>query len=421
MNSPLLYVKKQSMKDFFKVQNLSQVMTYLSAFNIKDVLEIPLTEALDRILALDIESDIDIPDFKRSTMDGYAVMAKSTFGASEENPAYIAVRGTIRMGETPSFSIRIGEAAGISTGGMLPEGADAVVMVEHTEVLDEETIEVYKSSAPGQNMIDVGEDYKKGEPVLRRGKKIRPQEIGLLAAMGRETVSVFSRPVVGIISTGDEIVPLSEMPGPGCLRDINSYSVDAFVRNAGAIPRMYGIIRDNQKELTRAVAQAIAETDMVLITGGSSVGTRDYTISALTSLPESDILVHGISISPGKPTILAKIQGKPVWGLPGHVVSAMVVFSIVVRPFIEQISGRKAGGENQWRIPAILTRNLASAQGRTDFVRVKLSRQNEMLVAEPILGKSGLINTLIKADGLIEINENHEGLDKGSRVDVIPI
>jgi molybdopterin molybdotransferase len=421
LNSPLLYVKKQNMKNFFKVQSLSRVMTYLPAFSIQDVLEVPLAEALDRILALDIESDIDIPDFRRSTMDGYAVMAKSTFGASEENPAYITVRGNIGMGETPSFIIGIGEAAGISTGGMLPEGADAVVMVEHTEVLDAETIEVYKSSAPGQNMIDVGEDYKKGEPVLGRGKRSGPRK----SECWRQWEEKPCRYSAGQW-WGSSLPEMKSFPCPKCpVRDASGTSIPIplmpLCETQGPFREctaLSGTIRRRSPVPSRRPS---LKTTWFSSPEGVPWERGDYTISALTSLPDSDILVHGISISPGKPTILAKIQGKPVWGLPGHVVSAMVVFSIVVRPFIEQISGRKADGENQWRIPAILTRNLASAQGRTDFVRVKLSRQNEMLVADPILGKSGLINTLIKADGLIEINENHEGLDKGSRVDVIPI
>jgi molybdopterin molybdotransferase len=407
------------MKDFFKVQSLAEARAHVSVFGIPGIETIPLMESLDRVLARDISSEIDLPDFKRATMDGYAVNAASTFGASEANPAYLSMTGSVAMGETPSFSLGTGEAAKISTGGMLPAGANAVVMVEHTEALDATTLEVYRSVAPGQNMVDAGEDFKKGEPVLFRGKKIRPQEAGLLAAMGMEKVDVYQKPVVGILSTGDEVVPVSQTPGPGKIRDINSYTLACLVDQSGGLPKMYGITGDHPDELYRQCAKAISETDMVLISGGSSVGARDFTISTLQAFTGSSILVHGISISPGKPTILARVHGKPFWGLPGHVVSAMVVFSRVVKPFLDHLCGLSNPDENRLALPAVLSRNIASAQGRTDFVRVKLTRSGGTLVAEPVLGKSGLINTMVKADGLIEIGENVEGLDKGAPVDVM--
>ena len=406
------------MKEFFNVQNLKQVMALVPEFSSVGAENIPLTHSLGRILAKDLYAGVDLPDFSRSSMDGFAVAAASTFGASEANPAYLTVKGTIGMGAPPAVDIGPGEAVKIATGGMLPIGADAVVMIEHTEALDSQTLEVYKSVAPGQNMIDLGEDFKKDQLLLPCGKKIRPQEVGLLAAMGIQTICVFKKPMVGIISTGDEIVPISDTPGPGQIRDINTYSLSMLVQKYGGIPKTYGITTDNLGELSAKCAQAFSETDMILISGGSSVGTRDFTISALSSLPDADIRVHGISISPGKPTILASVQGKPFWGLPGHVVSAMVVFEIVVRPFFDQLCGHKPDLKKEFNVPAILSRNIASAQGRTDFVRVKLVWEGEVLTAQPVLGKSGLINTMIHADGLIEIKENSEGLDKGTRVAV---
>ena len=406
------------MKEFFKVQNLQQVMALVSEFPIMGNENIPLTAGLNRVLATDIRAGIDLPDFSRSTMDGYAVNAASTFGASESNPAYLSVKGTVEMGTPPVFALLPGEAAKISTGGMLPEGADAIVMIEHTEALDPQTIEVYKSVAPGQHMIDVGEDFKKKQVILSCGEKIRPQEAGLLAAMGIENISVFKKPVVGIISTGDEIVPVSEKPGPGQIRDINSFTLSALVEKSGGIAKAYGITTDNLDALSAMSARAYDECDMTLISGGSSVGTRDFTISALLSLPDASLLVHGISISPGKPTILARIGSKPFWGLPGHVVSAMVVFEIVVRPFLEHLCGYQTYQKKDFQVPAVLSRNVASAQGRADYIRVKLVWENSTLTAQPVLGKSGLINTMVHADGLIEIGENSEGLEKGTRVDV---
>jgi len=409
------------MKDFFKVTRLDQVFEYIPDFPQVENENIPLCRATERIIADDIISDVNLPDFSRSTMDGFAVCAQSTFGASEANPAYLALKGTVAMGECPAFSIKPGEAAKISTGGMLPEGSDSVVMIEHTEAIDDSTIEVCRSVAPGQYVIEIGEDIRKDEMILTRGMRLRPQEIGLLAAFGRETVKVFKKPVIGIISTGDEIVPINQTPGHGQIRDINIYTLAGLVRKAGGIPVMLGIIQDDFDSLFEKSAAALSQSDMVLISGGSSVGTRDFTVDVLSSMPDTDILVHGISISPGKPTILAKVAEKAFWGLPGHVVSAMVVFEIVVKPFIEYIGGRPSASDEKSRPIASLSRNIASAQGRVDYVRVRLEKKNNTLWAEPILGKSGLINTMVKADGLIEIGMNTEGLDKGTKVSVIPV
>ncbi|MBF0468157.1 MAG: molybdopterin molybdotransferase MoeA [Desulfamplus sp.] len=425
-------------------------------------------------------------------MDGYAVHSSSTFGASESSPAWITVAGAIAMGDVPDFSIESGQSAKISTGGMLPDGADSVVMVEHTESVDA-TVEIYKSVAPLQNVIDSDEDFKKGEKILEAGTLIRPQEAGLAAALGICELPVYMIPRVGIISTGDEVVPVDQAPPPGKIRDINSHTLASLVIQAGAQPVQYGIIRDSEKQLSEVCARALDETDMVLVSGGSSVGTRDFTVDAISSLKDTRILVHGISISPGKPTILAKsaiarsdiakpaldgscsaefgldgsdsaksslagsdlaesgfvdsgsagsglVDGtrvKPVWGLPGHAVSAMVVFRIVVLPFLNQIKGltsyygtahvdSTAHGATGFsphniRIPAKLARNVASAQGRTDFIRVRLVREKNELLAVPVLGKSGLIRTMVMADGLLEIGENIEGLEKDQIVNIIPM
>ncbi|OQW99258.1 MAG: molybdopterin molybdenumtransferase MoeA [Desulfobacteraceae bacterium A6] len=409
------------MKDFFKVKDLEKVLEYASLFPVVETELVLLEKTPGRILAEEIVADIDLPGFSRSTMDGYAVRASSTFGASEENPAYLNVVGSIAMGESPSFSVEQGETARISTGGMLPKGADSVVMIEHTEILDENTIEAYKSTAPGQNVIEKGEDFAEGNIILRAGQKIRPQETGLLAAFGKEKVKVFKKPVIGIISTGDEVVPVSETPRPGQIRDINTYSLSGQVIEAGGIPLTFGIVQDDYKNLLACCMEALSESDMVLISGGSSVGTRDYTIEILSDLPDSEIIVHGISISPGKPTILSRSGKKPLWGLPGHVVSAMIVFAAVVKPFIEKISGFSSEQKNRFTLSARLSRNVSSAQGRTDYIRVRLTEKEGVLWAEPILGKSGLINTMIKADGLIEIGKNVEGLEKGAEVRVFPL
>ncbi len=407
------------MKEFFKVTDLKQVLAYASDLPRVEAEEISLEKAAGRVLADNIVSNVDLPDFVRSTMDGYAVKASSTFGSTEGSPGYLSIKGAVEMGESPAFSIASGEAAKISTGGMLPHGADSVVMIEHTEAIDNATIEVYKSVAPGQNVLEKGEDVRKGDTILACGRKLRSQETGLLAALGKETISVYRQPAIAVISTGDEIVPVNEIPEPGQIRDINTYTLASLVRAAGGVPVPLGIVRDNFNDLFETCTKASAQSDMVLISGGSSVGTRDFTIEVLSAMPEADILVHGISISPGKPTILARSRNLALWGLPGHAVSAMVVFEIVVRPFIEHIAGLAPEYKNSFNPHALLSRNLSSAQGRIDFVRVRLVEKEGVLWAEPILGKSGLINTMVKADGLIEIGINSEGLDKGTEVEVL--
>lgn len=409
------------MKGFFKVTDLDKVLEYRTEFQPVETEKIALIDANGRVLAVDAVSDVDLPDFLRSTMDGYAVRASSTYGATEGSPAYLSTIGSISMGEPPSFTIGPGEAARISTGGMLPSGADSVVMIEYVNPLDAVTIEVYRSVAPGQHVVQIAEDFQKDQKILTRGRKLRPQEVGMLAAFGCDSISVFKKPRVAIISTGDEIVPVDQKPEWGQIRDINTYTLSGLVQDSGAVPVPFGIVRDNTDELYRTCTRAIDQTDMVLISGGSSVGARDFSVDVLSALPHPRILVHGISISPGKPTILARSGPKALWGLPGHVVSAMIVFNIVVRPFIEHIGGLTDQSRERPLLRARLSRNVPSSSGRVDFIRVKLTHKDGTLWADPILGKSGLINTMIKADGLVQVGINTEGLDEGAEVDVLPL
>ncbi len=409
------------MKEFFSVTALDDVLGRAGEFATVSTEAVSLMESLGRVLAEQIVCRADLPGFARATMDGFAVRAASTFGASEGNPGYFTLKGAVAVGQVPDVAIGPGEAARVATGGMLPRGADSVVMIEHAETLDETTIEIYRSVAPGQHVVAPDEDFSKGEVVLSAGCRIRPQEVGLLAAFGRETVLVFARPLVGIISTGDEVVSVDQDPGPGQIRDVNTFTLSALVAESGASPKTYGIVKDQAAMLSHTLCKAHQECDMVLISGGSSVGTRDFTVEALSSLPDARIMVHGITISPGKPTILASVGGKALWGLPGHVVSAMVVFRVVVRPFIQQLSGLSPPYRFSRTLSALLSRNVASAQGRIDFVRVRLLDRDGQLWAEPILGKSGLLHTMIRADGLVSIGMNTEGLNAGSRVEEIPM
>ncbi len=408
------------MDHFFNAITLEQMMALTDEFFPVEPETISVSESFSRVLAQNLTADKDMPGFRRATMDGYAVAAQSTFGASESSPAWLDIAGTILMGHdaAPKFTLKPGQAVHISTGGMLPTGADSVVMVEHTQLIDETCVEIYKSVAPLQHVIDSSEDFARQERVLSKGTFIRPQETGLAAGLGFEQVTVYKKPKVGIISTGDEIVPIYKDPAPGKIRDINSYSLAALIKEAFATPVTYGIIKDDPDALKQTIEKALNETDMLLISGGSSVGTKDYTLDVLSTLPDTKILAHGICVSPGKPTILSKSGKKPVWGLPGQVVSAMVVLKVVVIPFLNKLKGLK-NINPVVKVPAKLSRNIASAQGRRDFVRVELINHDGQMVAKPVLGKSGLIRTMIHADGLLEINDNVEGLEKGTTVDII--
>ncbi len=405
------------MKEFFNVMQVDAVLQLKDRFESMAIEQVPLDSALGRILAEDFTAPQDIPGFDRATMDGYAVSAASTYGASEGNPAYVTVVGVVAMGQIPDHTIGPGQASRISTGGMLPQGADSVVMIEHVDIIDETTIEVFHSVAPGQNMVARDEDAAQGQALLTAGSCLRPQEIGLLASCGVLKVAVFKQPRVGIISTGDEVVPVDASPEIGEVRDVNTHTLAALLRRMGAQPVVYGIVRDRYDDLLEICNRAVAETDMVLASGGSSVGTRDLTVEVLSSLPDSEILVHGVSISPGKPTILARCGNKPFWGLPGHVTSSMVIVTVLVRPFLARLSGRQS--DAPVCVPARLSRNVASAQGRVDYVRVRLVQEGNTRYAEPVLGASGLIRTMVEADGLIAVDMNSEGLEKGARVEVI--
>ena len=406
------------MKNFFKVVDIDDVCAQRALFPVVDSEVLPLELTGGRVLAEAVTADLDIPGFTRSTMDGYALQGATTFGATESNPGYLTVVGSVAMGARPDFQIGLGQAVRIATGGMLPQGADAVMMIEHTEALDDDTIEVYKSVAPGQHVVAKGEDIARGQTLLTSGQRVRPQEAGLLAAMGCERVRVFCKPRIGIISTGDEVVPVADVPGPGQIRDVNSTTLSAMTVAAGGHPRVYGIVQDRFELLKTTCARALAENDMVLISGGSSVGMRDFTIEAFEAQEDAEIMVHGVSISPGKPTILARSGTKPMWGIPGHITSAMVVFRVLVQPFVDYLGGLDDRFRRVFTIPCRLARNLSSSQGRVDFVRVRLAHRDGELYAEPLLGKSGLIHTMVKADGLVRIAAHVEGLDKGDRVAV---
>lgn len=375
-------------------------------------------DALGRFLAENLAVKEDIPGFSRSTVDGFAVNSKDTFGASSALPCYLEVIGEIEMGEAAACSIKTGQAVNIATGGMLPDKADAAVMLEDTEWLDTKTIEVFKPVTPGENVLLKGEDYKKGEEILTVNHRLRAQDLGALAAAGISDIPVFRPVKVGIISTGNELVSPDEEVTPGKIRDINTYTLLGLVQREGGVPFSYGIVKDSLEELTKAAGKALHETDLVVLSGGSSVGAKDYTLKIIENFSELNLLFDGISVKPGKPTIAAAGNGKIFFGLPGNPVSAAVVFDILAAPLI---SGREMKPEKERifnTVKAVLTRSISSTPGREDHIRVKLILENEKLYADPVLGKSALISTLIKSDGDIIIPIGKEGLEASQEVDV---
>lgn len=399
--------------------------------------EVPLPDSLMRVLGQDVIPKCDLPPFDRSTVDGYAVRAKDTFGASESIPALLTLSGEVKMGKTAEVTVGPGEAVKIPTGGMLPKGSDSVVMVEDTGLLNATDVEVRKASVPGENVVRKGDDIASGEVFLSKGRRLRPQEIAALAGLGFAEICVYKRPRVAVISTGDEIVSFSERPSPGEIRDMNSPGLCASVVQDGGEPGFLGIAKDDHDDLKDALQVALSRKyDMVLISGGSSVGTRDVTLSVINELGQPGALVHGLALQPGKPAVLGAKGSVPIIGLPGHPVSAMVVYRQVVRPLLawtggEDISldgtrddtdGRRriSAARPEYYIEARLERNLHSSPGREEWVRVKLEKRGDQWAAVPLLGGSAMISTLVKADGLVCIPLYSNGIAAGETVKVFP-
>ena len=398
-----------------------KLLSHLSKL-ITDSDSIDIFHALGRVTATDVFAPHPLPDFQRTTVDGYAVRAKDTFGATDSMPAYLNLIGEVPMGDSPSFEIGPGQCALIHTGGMLPKGSDAVVMIEYTQRITDE-IEIFKSVPDGENIIHIGEDVAQGQLVIPSGTLIRPAEIGGLAALGFTTIQVARKPRIGLISTGDEVIDPSQTPRPGQVRDVNSYTLGTLVEKSGGEAVRYGIFSDQFSVLKDAAAKALSECDVVIITAGSSASTRDMTADVIRQLGEPGVLVHGINTRPGKPTILGVCKDKAVIGLPGNPVSALVNGYLFVVPVIEKILG--ALPKPKASAMAILTVNLPSQAGREDWVPVKLVENPKSKIknfnAVPIFGKSNLIFTLASADGLVRISPDATGVSAGEEVEVILI
>ena len=405
---------------YFKVKTAQEVFEILKGFKPLDDETVSINDVLGRTLIRDIISLEDVPGFARSSMDGYAVIAKDTFGASESLPALLKIKGDVLIGKPPALGVEQGQTVRISTGGMLPEGADGVVMLEYCHSLDENTIEVSRVVSPFENVIKPDDDFQKNAVILRKGHVLRPQDLGVLAGLGIRQVSVSRRPKIAIISTGDEIIPIEDRPEPGQVRDINTYTLSAFCRQTGADPIVLGLCGDSFSDLKEQVEKGLKEADSVWISGGSSVGTRDFTLKVFESFEDMELLVHCISISPGKPTIIARVGPKALFGLPGHTTSALVVAEVFLSEFLSGLSGaERSPEEDKLFVSAELSRNVESVSGRDDYIRVRLEKKGDNLVAEPVFGKSGLISTLVKAQGLVCIDRNTEGLYRGQKVKVL--
>lgn len=397
---------------------------------------VPLRSVVHRYLAEDIYSDTDIPHFTRSVVDGYAVAAKDTFGTGESSPVFLDVIGAVEMGKDCTIRLKPGQAVYVPTGGILPEGADAVVMVEYVESLDEKTIAVYKSVAPNSGLMNRGDDFRKDQLLFRKGHRITVKDVGMLAAIGKDRVEAFKKPRVSILSTGDEVIDITKTPGPGEVRDINSYTIAAFAEATGAEVCFIEKVPDVEHLLKKALGEALGESDIVLLSGGSSAGNKDMTAQVIDAMGKPGVVTHGIAMKPGKPTIIgviemegrsetvieaeappAAVRNKLVVGLPGHPMAAIVAYDVIVNDFIRKYCF--CNEEEPVRIPARIAENIHAGEGRETYQLVSLRRGAEgEWAAEPIHAKSGSVSQLMLADGYVKISSLSEGVAAGADVEV---
>jgi len=379
-------------------------------------IEIDTNKSLGRVLAEDIYAPFDLPEFHRSTVDGYAIWSKDTFGASDSLPVFLNYVGMVDMGVDTNLSVSTGKAVYVPTGAMIPNGADGVVMIEYVELLDSHTIAVHRSVAPGDGMVLKGEDLKKDSLILKKGRRLKPQDIGALAAVGIKHIKVLEKPRVAILSTGDEIVSPDEEVPFGKIRDINTYTISAMAEQMGCEVTFKAVVKDDYHLLIKILEPLVKENQIVIISGGSSVGTKDVTAKVIDDLGEPGMFVHGVAVKPGKPTIIGKAGNAALFGLPGHPVSAMIVFKIFVEYLIHDIM--KYEIEKNIVLQALADTNIHSSPGKETYQMVIIEKSGEDYIAKAIHGKSGAISLMTRAQGYIKIDTNKEGVKKGEKVDV---
>jgi molybdopterin molybdotransferase len=405
-------------KDFFKVITRAEALSLFDTVPKIGSEMIKTRDAQDRIASETVCAECEVPGFDRSVMDGFAVRAEDTFGASESLPIRLLLKGEVVMGKEPAISCQRGEAIGISTGGMIPEGANAVVMVEYTAG-DGEYILVKRAVAPQEHIVGRGSDIAKGDVLIASGNKIKPQHIGALAACGVVSVSVYARPRIAILSTGAELVTPEDEPPLAKIRGTNAWSLAALTERYGGEPIALGIAGDTREEIVPCIREGLQIAEMVIISGGSSVGTKDITLDCIQAFENAEVRANGLALKPGKPTILAAIDGKPVIGLPGHPVSCMVIFYLIVRPLMNRMLSYTEANRDRYTVRARLAQNIPSVSGREEYVRVLLNEKRGELWAERIPGGSGVISSLSRSDGLVRIELEREGIEKGAVVDVL--
>jgi len=377
---------------------------------------ISVQRALNRALAEDVTAETSVPSFEKSAMDGYAVIAEETFGASPTNPALLRLIGESKIGETPKIVLHRGQTAAIATGAPVPQGANAVVMVENTKRLETGDIEIHAPVAPGENVAQVGEDVKQGAVVLERGRKLKPPDLGLLVALGRIAVRVVRKPRVGVLSTGNELTDAARATA-GKIADVNRPVLMAMVEECGGMPVDLGIAKDNAEQISLKLAHGLRSTDLVLVTAGTSAGKGDLVPDVINALGKPGMLVHGIAMRPSLPTGLAVVEGKPIVSLPGLPVSAMFAFSTFVQPLILRMLGTEP--DPQPKVKARITKRIVGVPGFRTFVRVLVREEEGKLHAEPLRTPgSGILTTLTRANGIVVVPENIEGFDEEAEVEV---
>jgi molybdopterin molybdotransferase len=410
-------------KPFFDLISADEAYERIGGFDPLAIEEVSTRTSLGRVIAEQVHAADDIPHFERSNMDGFAVRAGDTASASESQSVLLEVTGQVAMGEPAACSVAKGAAVRVSTGAMMPEGADAVVIVEKTEDTGDGSIAIVEPAVRGQNIVTIGEDMKSGDLVFNPGRRIKGSDVGVLTGVGLSRVKAYRVPRVGIMATGDEIVEPEDEMGPGQVRNVNQYLLNALATRLGVIVNDYGVVGDEAGRLSDTLTRAADENDVVFISGGSSKGTKDLTLSAIKSLGDVDIIFHGVAIAPGKPTILARAGDTAIMGLPGNPAAAAVVFSLFGSALIGVLGGERLDHLliTRPRVRARVTRRIHSSLGREDYLRARLERAEDggLPYVHIVPGKSVAISTLAHADGLLRIPLQTEGLDEGTEADVI--